>query len=515
MSTRGVASVAVVLAVVLATARPCALDGRARELSAVVATPPATDLPSDSEETATPLQSKGGSFSKRQGVGDQQVTGVGFQPKALILFGTTQSSEGFAGGYQVSVGFSDGSNSGSIGGWSWDHHNFPVGGSDADCAQVDKSGQPAALLYVETIGGIAAAATVRSLDPDGFTLDWSVDKYGKPWIIHYLAIGGDELTDARVGMLDAANHVAGKVSYQTGFQPDLVFFLGVRYRTSYPHLNFPLNLSLGFATDEFHQGTVAVASEDAGRNPTDTWRYQRTDRCIAFLSPGSGDLESEAEFVSMDDDGFTLDWTDAASEDRSFYYLALKGGGYYVGNEAQPSGPTGSVTTTGLGFEPVGLLLASFNRPASNVNEPDNRLSVGAASAPDQQASIWAGDTDNVVNDTHTDKGSFGGAALVLSNADDPTAYDAAATLRSLDADGFTLGWTRADADPRQFLFVAFGSTLKGGESAVGGIAEAPPFDADSPADRRGASPPSALVLAALAAGGALLLAAGARSVRR
>jgi hypothetical protein len=57
----------------------------------------------------------------------------------------------------VSAGFSDGFNSGGIGGWSWDHRNYPVGGSDADCAQVDGSGQPAALLYVETIGGIAEA----------------------------------------------------------------------------------------------------------------------------------------------------------------------------------------------------------------------------------------------------------------------------------------------------------------------------------------------------------------------
>jgi hypothetical protein len=511
LSTKRLPSLSIAVLVALATALFVVVSGWPGEMSSHASS--ATVL-SSSEAVTTPLQAKVGSFSKRLGVGDQQITGVGFRPKALILFGTTQSSEGVAGGYQVSVGFSDGSNSGSIGGWSWDHHDYPVGGSDADCAQVDEAGLPAALLYVETIGGIAAAATVRSFDSDGFTLNWSVDKYGKPWIIHYLAIGGDELTNARVGMLDAANHNTGSMGYQIGFQPDLVFFLAVRYRTVYPHLNYPLNLSLGFATDALHQGTAAVASEDAGRNPTDTWRYQRSDRCIAFLSPTSGELESEARFVSMNNDGFTLDWTDAASEDRSFYYLALKGGSYYVGHGAQPPGTTGPIATTGLGFEPVGLFLASSNQPASNVNQANNRLSLGAASASEQQASIWVGDTDNVVNDTHTDKGSFGEAALVLADTDSPTTPDAVAMLRSFDPDGYTLEWSKTDADPRQFLSLAFGSTPRGGESAVGGVAERPFSGADLSPNRRGPSRPDALVLAGLVAGGALLLAAGLRSIR-
>src|SRR4030042_505023 len=83
-----------------------------------------------------PLQVKVGSFAKREGIGDQQVTGVGFRPKALILFGTTQESEGFAGGYQMSLGFSDGVNNGAVGGWSGD----PLHGSDTDCAPGDECG---------------------------------------------------------------------------------------------------------------------------------------------------------------------------------------------------------------------------------------------------------------------------------------------------------------------------------------------------------------------------------------
>jgi hypothetical protein len=454
-----------------------------------------------------PLQVKVGSFTKRQGIGDQQVTGVGFRPKALILFGTTQEASGFAGGYQMSLGFSDGVNYGAIGGWSWNHRL----GSDADCAQVDESGNPAALLYVETIGNIAASATVRSFDSDGFTLSWDVDEGGDQWIVHYLAIGGDELTNAKVGMLDANNADTGEVPYQgLGFQPDIVLFLGVRYRTNPPHPNFPLNLSLGFATDGDHQGTVAVASEDSGRNPTDTWRYQQTSKCIAFLSPIDGEVESEAEFVSMDADGFTLNWTDAASEDRSFYYMALKGGSYYVGEETQRTGTPGTKATTGVGFRPTGLFLASFNRAPSSANESDNRLSIGATSGQGGQATVWVGDTDDVWDDTHADNATYTTKTLALCDSDSPTSYDAAADLSTFDSDGFTLNWSKVDSSERQFLFVGFGSA-----PPVGGIAEVPPLESDagtSPSDS-GAS--GAVAVAAVLIGGGLLVMAGAWYARR
>ncbi len=481
MVVKSVALSALVVAIVLAVAWP---GGSARG------------------QAEPPLQAKVGSFTKREGIGDQQVTGVGFRPKALILFGTTQESEGFAGGHQMSLGFSDGVNYGAIGGWSWNHRV----GSDADCAQVDESGNPAALLYVETIGNIAASATVSSFDSDGFTLSWDVDEGGDEWLVHYLAIGGDELTNARVGMLDADNDETSEVSYQgLGFQPDVVLFLGVRYRTIYPHPNFPLNLSLGFATDGNHQGTVAVASENCGRNPTDTWRYQRTSKCIAFLSPVSGEVESEAEFVSMDTDGFTLDWTDAASEDRSFYYMALKGGSYYVGSETQRTGTPGTKATTGVGFEPLGLFLASFNRAPSSANESDNRLSIGATSGQGGQAAVWVGDTDDVRDDTHTDNATYTTKALALCDSDSPTSYDAAADLSTFDSDGFTLNWTKVDSSEREFLFVGFGSA-----PPVGGIAEVPPLRSEARTSPSASGASSTVVLAAVVAGGVLLIMAGA-----
>jgi len=52
-------------------------------------------------------------------------------------------------------------------------------------------------------------------------------------------------------------------------------------------------------------------------------------------------------------------------------------------------------------------------------------------------------------------------------------------------------------------------------QAPVGGIAEAPPTEADVLADERASSAPSALALAAVAAGGSLLLAAGAWYARK
>ena len=56
------------------------------------------------------LDVKSFSFTKSTGGAPvtQSITGIGFLPKALILWMTAQVSSGFATGYQASMGVSDG-----------------------------------------------------------------------------------------------------------------------------------------------------------------------------------------------------------------------------------------------------------------------------------------------------------------------------------------------------------------------------------------------------------------------
>ena len=58
------------------------------------------------------LDVKVGTFNKDTGTApdSQAVTGVGFEPVALILWVTGKTSTGFAVNYQSSFGFTDGTN---------------------------------------------------------------------------------------------------------------------------------------------------------------------------------------------------------------------------------------------------------------------------------------------------------------------------------------------------------------------------------------------------------------------
>src|SRR6185369_10230458 len=75
-------------------------------------------------------------------------------------------------------------------------------------------------------------------------------------------------------------------------------------------------------------------------------RYQRTDRC-AVNRGASGSFDAEASAVSLDGDGFTINWTTAHT--GRLPYLALKGFGVTLGSLTVPSvtGTVQTITTPG------------------------------------------------------------------------------------------------------------------------------------------------------------------------
>ena len=400
---------------------------------------------------------KAGSFVKRAGTGAQAVTGVGFRPKLLILFGVARDSEGFGDGYQYGFGASDGVTGGAISGWSWDGRGTL--GSDADRRQAAK-----AITYVETIAGIEAEANLTSFNSDGFILNWTTNN-ASPWIINYLAVGGDAV-EAKVSHFDANHESAGPKSYtHVGFRPDALLLFGA------PSVYGPLEASFGFADAATRQFAMSVASQDSGANPTNTARYQRTDRVFASLDPYSSSIhvESEASLASMDTEGFTLDWATEAGPGQ-LISVAVKGVRARVGSAAEETYGR-DVSYTGTGFEPRGGLFTGFNeRPSATVVDI-NRFSIGVAGQDGGGASIWVSDQDDVVDDTRTDQATYGSGCYVgVRSGGWPSGYDMAASVKSWDADGFTLTWNGFSAAPAQLGYLLLGDAA----TPVGGIAEAP-----------------------------------------
>ena len=182
-------------------------------------------------------------------------------------------------------------------------------------------------------------------------------------------------------------------------------------------------------------------------------RYQRTDKCLSVLEVG---IKWEADLVSMDADGFTLNWTTAtnAGVNNPFVWaLCLKGGSYKVGAITESLTNT-TKAETGVGFQPKGVLFSTVGNVASaSINTSLNNQGYGAAVSTSQRAAI---DTcDNAQISTRLDR-----TKCIVHTLDsggiNPTSAGQA-DLASFDADGFTLDWTSTDGVARQTIYMAFG----------------------------------------------------------
>jgi hypothetical protein len=93
----------------------------------------------------------------------------------------------------------------------------------------------------------------------------------------------------------------------------------------------------------------------AGQLPIRAYSWQRQNRIVTTLNAGT--VHNAASLVSLDADGFTLNWTDRAASDV-FFVLSLKGGSYKLGFGDYKL-TTGTEPYTGVGFQPKGVMFVS------------------------------------------------------------------------------------------------------------------------------------------------------------
>ena len=391
-----------------------------------------------------------GSFSKSTGgaPASQEITGIPFLPKALIIWATTNPTlDTNLAGHQMAMGFTDGTAEQPVFGAS----ETALLPSDTDRRNLDTK----LLTFLNFAQGIIAECDFTSFDDNGggdfgFTIDWTTNNV-IAYQIHYLALGGDDLTNAKVGSFNSATAVGGQAVTGVGFEPDAVMFLN-SFQTAFGTVA-GLSYGLGMAVSPDEQGAVSVASEDGISGSTNTNRYQRTNRCIAMLGD-DGVLEAEAQFVTVASGGFTVDWLTANGTARKIAYLALKGGRYSVGAETQKTS-TGTKDTP-VAFQPTGLLLAGFNNVASASVEAHNQLVIGGASAVGEEGMTWVRDNDAAVA-VATGAMVSSASRIIEHRSTVSSTLQADAILDSFAFNKFVLDWQTADATARQFLYFAFG----------------------------------------------------------
>ena len=368
------------------------------------------------------------------------VTGVGLPPKVLIMW-TAGSASGFSASDSViAYGVTDGVRERSV----------AMLQNDTTIPTSLKRTMTGKVLAFQVTGQDTESFVLdfQSFDADGFTL--YSEGSGAAHVVHWLAIGGADIS-AHVGEWDPPTSTGNDSTTGVGFTPDLLMFLEGFVAGELPQVSNDAEINIGFATAST-EGAFGVAGLGS-QTPSEAVRTQRSDRCLIGLTPTTSAVNREATIISMDADGFTLNWVTVVSPTFPAFYLALKGADVFVGAETQKTS-TGTKATTGVGFTPSALMFLSFNAAATNSVVAHARVSIGVSQDGGGEASVWTGATD-AANPASTDNALSTTKALMLVDTDGASAVDAEADVTVWGSDGFTLDWTTADATARQFIFLA------------------------------------------------------------
>jgi hypothetical protein len=445
------------------------------------------------------LLTKVGSLLSPTGGPNQSITGVGFQPKAVIFFWTAQTVGGFVTNASAGYGFATGVGSERAVGFVSDD-NLAAGSNNP--ARWQWTNRCIAVVANAAAVATDAHASLTSMDADGFSLNWPVRNTS--YIVHYLALGGPDITDAAVGTFRPAAGLGPESFGGLTFSPQFLMFLSIDSNTVGSRVTPDGKVSLGYAGLSsgygITQGGATAVSRTGGANIV-TSSMQRTDAALLEKATNVLGVELVASVTSFDANGFTIDKTVNSGALTDVHYLALRGGQYRVGDISRPStaGPS-TRAYTGVGFTPHGLLFTSFNLAFQAVPDEEARISVSAADSTlsgtplryGQRATFFhdkldtPGTNDNSwVRQATSGSAGVNGKVVYLAQAGDcppnPLFSDPPGTAQCSggprlisDADvvsynrtGFTLDWTTndltnmnqvgGDEENAQVLYVAFG----------------------------------------------------------
>jgi hypothetical protein len=382
-------------------------------------------------------------FAQPTSSGNQATTGAGFRPKAIMIFGSAPTSAGNAVNLFLNAGMATSTSARGV---------ISSFDTDAVATTIVFRGTRTDRCYASYASATSIVeADLVSLDADGFTLNWSKVEASNARKLFAVCLGGDDLTNAKVQTFTGASSAGNQSVTGVGFQPDCtIFFAGLTLANLGES---SMLFSIGAAKSSSERVAAGMSSVD-NVGTSNTNRKQVSDKCITLPWAGTGAVLQEADFVSHDADGFTINWTTALSN-RTILALCLKGGQYKIGAETQKTS-TGTKATTGTSFTPTGLLTWGVNNTASSSIADNARLSIGFASGAGDEKSIWGGSLDN--QGTSVSDSRYSATKVIEHCTEGTPTVNAAADVDSFDSNGFTLDWTTADATAREFLYLAFGS---------------------------------------------------------
>jgi Peptidase family C25/Concanavalin A-like lectin/glucanases superfamily/Domain of unknown function (DUF2341)/Propeptide_C25 len=259
---------------------------------------------------------KVGSFTKTTGLAPiAQVVphGLGQTPVALILWTDGKTNAAFSTNFLYAFGMTDGTTSKAIAAASRSNNSVPLAGRRLASK---------AISMVDWTPAVVAEADLQSWSFTSFTLNWTTNN-ATATVIHFIAIGGPGVS-AKVLNWTMRTATGNESVSGIGFTPDVVLHAhaGDGFTASPPSNSTGAHFGLG-AMDKTG-GQWATDVESVNGLPSVTTRGQQTNACIYGFN-SSRVAVKKASFVSMDADGFTVDFTTANANASQVISLALKG----------------------------------------------------------------------------------------------------------------------------------------------------------------------------------------------
>lgn len=395
------------------------------------------------------LSYKQGSFTLNTVTGNQTIdSGSGVQGKVLLLWATRQTAAGFSASESACFGVALSSSSRACVCWASDDNvatsNDAKGLSATRCLRLFSNGTPTTDIEVDFVsfgsGGTAGQ----------FTINVAQATTATAVIVHYIILGGDSLTNVALVQKTQATGTGSAATTGVGFKGDAALFFGAALTTLTDAAG--VAAFMGAAVSSSKRGYSSWSNVDATTMTGNTKHAHSGADCIGLLSGTT--LDSEADFVSFDTDGYTLNWTNAAGSAWIYFALVMKGPIFDVQQISAPAG-TGNQSYT-AGFQPSGVFLfGSGQTTADSTVGAEEHIAIGATDGSAEN-SIWSSADDTI----NTDSNMRNVTTKAIAVATNPSTVAAEADGVSMDSTGYTLNWTTT-ASGRKFIGLAIGNPFK------------------------------------------------------
>lgn len=379
------------------------------------------------------------------GVHTQNFTNeLGFRPSAMMFWVTNRTASGTGAHIQEGIGFSDGTN------------NFSIATSQEDgTLNADanaRSSSTASILLINQTTTTIEFDGKPIFGETGFDVEYA-SANTTAYKISYIAWGGSQISNVIVtSQLHAGT---GSRTYtNVGFQGDIAIFLGNSAATN--GVVSETGQGIGVATAS-NQWAITV---DANTGfPTDTSRSQVTDKCMRVHTlGGAGSFITDAAFTAFTSNGYTLNYTTAATAD-AFGVLVIKGGLWDVGTFNQATSNGNQQVNITADRVPLGVLLGSFGDVATTSLVNEYRFSLGASDVT-SNTSTWNGAVDGTSSNRTNDSDFSDTKCMRMITPGTTPAMHTEAQMASFANGSFTINNTTTDATSRQICFVCLSEVV-------------------------------------------------------